>query len=300
MIDRYLIRYFLAVVDHGNFTRAATHCRVSQPTLSAGISKLEGLLNRILFERSNRRVQLTSAGARFTDHARKIEAGFIEAALAVSTEAPVKTLRLGLLSSLPARWCEEVAAAAAKSGERVEIVDGPPKDLRSLLDRGRIDAAVTTLGTRELLSHAETFWTEPYMLVVGASHPLAGRDTVAAEELAAETMLIRRGCEALSEVSRYFTGRGIRPFMAARTVSEERVVSYVRARLGITVMPRCFGAVGVSMMSLSGFSLTRAVGLIKRDDGASCRDASALSGISTTLRGLVVQPTEEGSVSRSM
>jgi DNA-binding transcriptional LysR family regulator len=41
MIERYLLRYFLAVIDQGNFSRAAAHCHVSQPTLSTGIAKLE-------------------------------------------------------------------------------------------------------------------------------------------------------------------------------------------------------------------------------------------------------------------
>ena len=45
MIDRYLLRYFLAVIDHGNFSKAAVQCNVSQPTLSVGIAKLERLLN---------------------------------------------------------------------------------------------------------------------------------------------------------------------------------------------------------------------------------------------------------------
>ena len=56
MIERYLLRYFLAVVDQGNFSRAAVHCNVSQPTLSAGISKLENALQRQLFTRTNQRV----------------------------------------------------------------------------------------------------------------------------------------------------------------------------------------------------------------------------------------------------
>lgn len=58
MIDRYLLRYFLAVIDHGNFSKAAARCTVSQSTLSAGIAKLERALARPLFVRSNRRVEL--------------------------------------------------------------------------------------------------------------------------------------------------------------------------------------------------------------------------------------------------
>ena len=49
MIDRYLLRYFLAVVDQGTFSRGASHCRVTQPTLSVGIAKLETLLGQPRF-----------------------------------------------------------------------------------------------------------------------------------------------------------------------------------------------------------------------------------------------------------
>ena len=76
MIDRYLLRYFLAVIDQGSFSKAAVHCNVSQPTLSIGIAKLERLLTRPLFLRSNRRVQLTEAGVQFAVHARRIESEF--------------------------------------------------------------------------------------------------------------------------------------------------------------------------------------------------------------------------------
>ena len=71
MIDRYLIRYFLAVVDQGSFSRASRQANVSQPTLSVGIAKLESLLGETLFERSTRRISLTSAGARFLPPARR-------------------------------------------------------------------------------------------------------------------------------------------------------------------------------------------------------------------------------------
>ena len=73
MIERYLLRYFLAVVDQGNFSRAAAHCLVSQPTLSVGIAKLEQAVGAPLFLRSNQRVELTEAGSRLLSHARRIE-----------------------------------------------------------------------------------------------------------------------------------------------------------------------------------------------------------------------------------
>jgi DNA-binding transcriptional LysR family regulator len=50
MIDRYLLRYFLAVIDCGSFSKAARQVNVAQPTLSVGIGKLERLLGARLFQ----------------------------------------------------------------------------------------------------------------------------------------------------------------------------------------------------------------------------------------------------------
>ena len=59
------IRYFLAVAEHGNFTRAAEALRVSQPTLSQQIRQLEDTLRAPLFDRSGRTVVLTDAGTAY-------------------------------------------------------------------------------------------------------------------------------------------------------------------------------------------------------------------------------------------
>jgi DNA-binding transcriptional LysR family regulator len=147
MIDRYLLRYFLAVIDAGNFSKAAARCNVSQPTLSAGIAKLEGLLGCVLFLRTNRRVELTQDGAALAQRARRIEAEFLAAEREVQGPKSLSTLRLGILSTIPGQWIQGYVSALAKAGsdERVEFVEGRERDLLERLARGRIDLALTIL-----------------------------------------------------------------------------------------------------------------------------------------------------------
>ena len=66
------LRYFLAVADERHFGRAARTCFVSQPTLSAGIRRLERQLGVQLFERTNRSVLISDAGATLLDSTRRL------------------------------------------------------------------------------------------------------------------------------------------------------------------------------------------------------------------------------------
>ncbi|WP_293876981.1 MULTISPECIES: LysR family transcriptional regulator [unclassified Sphingomonas] len=264
MIDRYHLRYFLAVVDSGNFSRAATACNVSQPTLSVGIAKLEASLGKTLFNRTNRRVELTEAGSRLVSHARMIETGFATAEREVVGSVSLSTVRLGVLATTPRRWIEAFLAVqrAASGSDRIEIVEGKEQDLRSRLARGRIDVALTILRDGDAAGGGHHLLTEGYSLALGASHPLAARESVRIEELANDPMIVRRHCELLPETSRFFTAQGIRPFFPARTTSDDKALGYVRAGLGLTVMPDSFRDPGIARVRLDGFDFTRDIGLV--------------------------------------
>jgi DNA-binding transcriptional LysR family regulator len=67
-----VLRYFLAVVDEKNISRAAQQLHVSQPTVSRQISELEEELETILFERGSRSIELTNSGEYFATQARQI------------------------------------------------------------------------------------------------------------------------------------------------------------------------------------------------------------------------------------
>lgn len=265
-MERYLLRYFLAVIDEGNFSRAADRCRVSQPTLSVGIAKLEEGLGHPLFLRSNRRVELTEAGARLAPLARRIEAQFSQAEREVSG-APLSraTLRLGILSTLPLAWSEALLSRLGQVGsnsERLELVDGRERDLMERLARGRIDVALTIVREGQGRFVAEPWFEEGYSLALAAAHPLAARSEITAEELASEPMIARRQCEILAETSRFFTAKGVRPPFPARTADEQRAIAYVRAGLGITVMPDCYRDPGIARPRLEGFPYVRRIGLL--------------------------------------
>src|SRR5260370_18800987 len=94
MIDRYLVRYFRAVIDCGSFSKAAKQLNVAQPTLSVGTGKLERLLGASLFQRTSKRVHITAAGPRLAAHARRIANDFNLAEAAGANIRPPRAPRL--------------------------------------------------------------------------------------------------------------------------------------------------------------------------------------------------------------
>jgi DNA-binding transcriptional LysR family regulator len=287
MIDRYLVRYFLAVVDWGNFSKAAVHCNVSQQTLSVGIAKLERLLAAPVFRRTNRRVELTAAGVQFTAHARRIEAEFALAEQAIAGLDAVSTTRIGVLDTVPSQWLADIAGKLKSDvpGTRVEFVEGREGDLLERLNRCRIDVAFTLVRPGGHFK-SEALVTEGYAVAMADSHPLAGRAVVNAEDLGGDVMIARRNCEVLLQTSRHFTSRGVRPFFAARTRNDDRALALVRAGLGVTVMPDGFRSAGIARSPLAGFELTRTLGLVRST-------AEPLPGpIHVALRGAIMSLRE--------
>ena len=275
MLDGYLLRYFLAVAEAGNFSRAAKAVSVTQPTLSAGIAKLERQIGARLFERDRHRVMLTPAGHRFLPRARRIAAEYEQAFHDLQAAPTPQVLRLGVLPTIPAALLEGVLArhAAARSGEVVEMVEGAERDLVERLDRGRLDAALAVLRPHHDRFAPEPLRSERYLMVLPEGHRLAGRPRVEAEDLAGDAMVLRRHCEALPEINRFFTSRGVRPRLVLKTTSDARAIAVVRAGAGIGMMPEGFADAGLRFVPVADFDLRREIGLLhtggrRREDSA--------------------------------
>ena len=91
------IRYFLAVAEHKNFTRAAEALHVSQPTLSQQIRQLEDTLRAPLLDRSGRTIALTDAGVAYLGYARR-------ARCRTSKRAAVRSTTCRNFPAAPCAW----------------------------------------------------------------------------------------------------------------------------------------------------------------------------------------------------
>jgi len=284
MIDQYLLRYFLAVAEAGNFSRAARRVSVTQPTLSVGIAKLERELGARLFDRDRQRVALTPAGSRFLVRARRIAAEYEHALVELSEVTDPTLLRVGVLNTIPTRLVEGwlTAHRALGSGETLEILDGSERDIAERLERGRIDLALSVIRPHHPRFAPEVLARERYMMVLPPDHPLADESEVQAEQLARDRMVLRRHCEALPEINRFFVERGVRPRFVLKTTSDERVLAVVRSGAGIGMMPESFAAGPERFVPVRDFKLVREIGLLHA--AAACVEQGRASPLIAMVR----------------
>jgi DNA-binding transcriptional LysR family regulator len=277
MIDQYLLRYFLAVAELGNFSRAAERVCVTQPTLSAGIAKLEAQLGVQLFDRDKRRVALTAAGSRFLFRARRIAKEFELAVQEVSHLPEPQLLRVGILATIPMLILEDVLAQHRRGNfqEALELLDGSELELIDRLERGRLDVALSVIRTGSARFRVEPLRSERYLMVLPPDHSRAEAEFVTAEEIAQDWMVVRRHCEALPEISRHFTQRGVRPRFILKTRSDERMLAIVRAGQGIGMMPESFRNPAVRFVRLADFEMKREIGLLYNEEGEISRYKSS-------------------------
>ncbi|ROT97347.1 LysR family transcriptional regulator [Altererythrobacter sp. FM1] len=262
MIKRSHIRQFLALVEAESFTLGASRIHVTQPTLSAGIADLERILGTKLFLRSKRRVKLSDAGQRFLAIAREIDQNFKKAdrfSGIVPEQWP--DIRLGLLKTLSSAMVEELVRPLS-SRFSIEITEGSDAELRSMANKGRLDAIVTIKRETDDENRMISIIREPYRMFVSDDHPLAGRTEVDPENLAGEIMIARRSCEILRETSQFFTRHGVRPKFAMRSENDDWCMKLVAVGVGITTAPLSLQVLKTTPISVRGYDFNRSIAMI--------------------------------------
>lgn len=122
-IDARQLRYFVAVAEELNFTRAAERLNVVQQSLSSAIARLESALGFKLFERSSRAVTLTERGSQWLPHAREALAAIDRAQIAADDLAAgaAGTLRIGLVATAAIELTPRLLRVFADRHPRVQL-----------------------------------------------------------------------------------------------------------------------------------------------------------------------------------
>lgn len=263
-----LIRYFMAVAETGSFTRGAERANVTQPTLSAGIKRLEESLGTSLFERS-RTPQLTPAGARFLPRARLLLQEWTAARHDLRQEGrPTKLrLRLGYIPGLPQRRLTALLGGFASANPEValEILEAPAATLTRRLDLGRIDAAILPLGD-DSDDHSLTLFRQRYLLAVPPKHPLARRNSARISDLQDQPFVIRPQAEIMPAAEKLFDGLNVRPRIIGRAESDRALLALVEAGIGVALLPHWLPSDAVATLTLPELRDMHRIGLLWRDD----------------------------------
>jgi len=194
MIELRHLRYFVAVAEELNFSRAADRLHMAQPPLSAAIRQLEQQLGAELLLRTTREVRLTEAGRMFLDGARRTLAELERAQSDARRAAAGDTGRLRIAFSWSMRFetLPALGQAFRASHPDVELLTEEMWNARMLpsLRSGAIDAAVALCPEIAADFSYEPIRSETLIAVAADTHPLAGRESAALNALADDAFLM--------------------------------------------------------------------------------------------------------------
>ena len=275
------LRYFLAVAEELNFTRAAERLGISQPPLTQQVKALEAELGVALLDRSAYRIELTDAGRIFAAEAARIlgdARSAMQAARRAATGATGR-VRVGFTESASFNPLVTSSLRSFRSdypAVEVSLEEHPSTELIVALREGRIDTAFVRppLPAERGLT-LDLLEKEPLVVAVPSGHILARRQQVDLGALAAETFILypRAVRPGLADtVVAACEAAGFTPKVGQYAPQLSSTINLVAASLGISIVPdsmRCLQAGAVTYVPLCGEPLHALLGIAYRVDEGS-------------------------------
>lgn len=236
--------YLVAVARERHFARAAAACHVSQPTLSAGLRKLEEELGMPLVIRGHRFLGLTPEGERVLSWAKQIIADYesLKQDLSTSDDRLFGTLRLAsipaTLPSLPhliAPFCQR------HPGVNVQVQSLSSIAIQRALDDFEIDAGVTYLDNEPLRRvRCHHLYHEHYVFITQAARAEKRRTISWADAAAAQLCLLSRDMQNRRIIDQVFESAGVTPRARIETNSFVCILSHVRSGEWSSIVPHTY------------------------------------------------------------
>lgn len=242
------LKYIVAVARERHFGRAAESCFVSQPTLSVAIRKLEEELGVVLFERGGNEIGITPIGERIIVQAQKVleESANLKEIARQGHDPLSGPLRLGVIYTVGPYLLPRLMPLLIERVPQMPLLlqENFTHRLLELLRQGELDCAIMALPLADSGLTVEPLYDEPFVVAVPRHHPWAERESVTADELKEQTMLLLGSghcfrdqvLEVCPELARFSpTSDGMQRTFEGSSL--ETIRHMVAAGIGITVLP---------------------------------------------------------------
>ncbi|MEU6847664.1 transcriptional regulator CynR [Streptomyces sp. NPDC046716] len=286
------LRYLLAVVEHGTFTRAAEALHIAQPTLSQQIRALERAVGQPLLDRSGRTVRPTDAGEVYAGHARRAlrEIAAADAAVRDVRDLSRGRLRLAVTPTFTAYLVGPLLAAlhARHPGLDLTVRETTQEHIGEGLIAGDLDAGIAFTGAPVPGVAAEPLFVETLGVVAGAG---AGSAPLPVAALAGRDLALLTGDFATrARIDAYFAEQGVAPRVVVEADSALALLEIVRGGALATVLPDAvtLDRPGLCQVPLRPPLPRRTAALLTRSGG---HRSAALLAFAALLR---AQVTERG------
>jgi len=286
------LRYFVAVAEELNFTRAAARLHMAQPPLSQQIRQLEEVLGVRLFDRTKHEVRLTDAGRAALAEARQTlaQAERVRIAARRVSEGVTGTLGVGFPGSFPHTTLPEILRAFRTKfpGVRLSLQECSTEEQLELLAAGKIDVGFVRLPVEnapESLA-VKPILREPLIVALPKKHPLARRTKVTLRALAEEPFILfpRHAAPGLYDQIEAICRRArFKPAVAQEATQIQTIVSLVSAGLGVAIVPRSMQTLHrehVVYRPLAGRSVMTEMAIAYEKDNPSMALKSFLAAVS--------------------
>ena len=242
-MELHQLRYFVAVADEGNFSRAAAKVRVAQPSLSQQIRKLEAEMGQPLFDRLPRSVVLTEAGRCLLEYARQILASIGDARRCVD-ELKGKIaghVAVGAIPTIAPYVLPQLVVTFQKHYPDVtlHIVEDVTAGIIQRIEAGELDVALASTCQQSPTLRREHLGNEPLLALVPEGHPLTKQTVVSFEDLKSQRFLLLHEMHCLSQqVHHLLESRRLLPEVALAGSQLSTIANMVAAGIGLSIIPQ--------------------------------------------------------------
>ncbi len=243
------LKYIVAVARERHFGKAADACFVSQPTLSVAIKKLEEELDVKLFERNANEVSVTPLGEEIIQHAQRVleQAAEIKEIAKRGKDPLSGALRLGVIYTIGPYLLPDLMKQVMKKTPQMPLMlqENFTVKLMEMLRAGEIDCAILAEPFPDTGLATAALYDEPFMAALPFKHRLGKQESITAEQLKNETMLLLGNghcfrdhvLEVCPEFARFSSNaEGIRKSFEGSSL--ETIKHMVAAGMGVTLVPR--------------------------------------------------------------